>query len=102
MTLNYLTQSQVHHALCLKLEEVEACRDLAGVCHTAGQEDLAAKYLLQADDARQALEVLAEWLLAFLWAQGKTAVMPTQSKITAEQFNSALATLPAYLKVQAD
>ena len=102
MTINYLTQSQVHRALLLTLEKLESCRGLANMAHTAGRQDIAADYLLLADKTRQTLEVLAAWLQAFLWAQGKTAYPPDAKRITAEQFNTALATLPAHLKRQAD
>ena len=100
MIINYLTQSQVHRALLLTLEKLGACRGLANLAHNQGQHDLSAEYLILADDTRQTLEVLAAWLQAFLWAQGKTACPPDAKKITAEQFNTAMASLPAHLKEQ--
>ena len=85
-----VSQSQVHHALNLALEKLEACRELANEAHTAGLEDLASSYLVEADTTRQAVALLASWLHAFLYVNGKTTQPPREQHHTAADFDRAL------------
>ena len=85
-----ISQAKVHSALNLALEKLEACRELANEAHTVGLEDLASIYLVEADETRQAVAVLASWLHTFLWAQGKTAQPAPEQHHTADDFNRAL------------
>ena len=85
-----VSQSQVHSALNLALEKLEACRELANEAHTVGLEDLASSYLIEADTTRQAVALLASWLHAFLYVNGKTTQPPREQHHTAADFDRAL------------
>lgn len=93
----------IHHALCLGLEKLEACRELANSYHSLGLEDIAGDFLLEADKTRQEIAILASWLHAILWAQGKIDTPAPEQHHTVADFERALASverLPALLAKQ--
>ena len=84
------SKHQVIVALRLALEKLEACRELANEAHTAGLEDLAASFLLEADTTRQAMAILASWLHAFLYANGKVKTPPREVHHVAADYYEAI------------